>query len=611
MPDLVRERASIPVSEMNDLCVDRPTALADQASAKNQRRNHRDHQFRSDDDRDDLERILALPDRACRSSAVGSFVMLAYIRCSDLGMLRSRHDENGNPLAWQGVESLMVKRLLVIGLIASVLVVTRAGEASACSCVPLQPAAAVEKYDAAFVGILVDRPSSMMPFTEEAPYLFEVEVWVKDDLGSELVVLAPNQGSACGFEAPLGERVGVLLTVEDGKAKGNLCTTVDPDLLLAGDKPLTLDGSGPPVFLIAGYEGAARLMLLDASGGLLATVGAEGEVLNGLALCPGSEFVVELVNDQLIVRSTDDLEEVRRVDLNGLPYRVGVPGIWCRDANGDTLWLATDEWTEQTGTVYRLFDVHNLDQPLVEGEFSWLQVGTDYAVAGEGPTAKRIWRIHLESGERMLLHEIPVDEGDSEPSGNGWVDPTGDRIIITQWRYRDDNGGKTTLLLYDLDTGELIWQSETLPTADGVGWIDDTRFLASSYPDINSDDVDYLVIDTDLFEISHHAQLPGSQRVGDHLVGVIDASLQVMPLAGGEPTELRLLPSETHHLVAVLDADITVTPTTRPTAEPEPAAIAEDAQNVTIPWLAVVAVATILVVLTAAILRRQYSDDPT
>lgn len=74
-----------------------------------------------------------------------------------------------------------------------------------------------------------------MTFVEDAPYTFEVESWVKGDFGSELVVHAPNQGSGCGIEAPVGGRVGLFVTEEDGELSSSLCAMVDPDLLLAGD----------------------------------------------------------------------------------------------------------------------------------------------------------------------------------------------------------------------------------------------------------------------------------------------------------------------------------------------------------------------------------------
>lgn len=527
-------------------------------------------------------------------------------------------------------QPLMLKRLLLISLIASTLVLAPATSALACSCAALSPAEDLARFDVAFVGSLVERPPSSGSYEEEAPYVFEVDTWVKGDLGSEIIVFSPNQGSACGFEAALGERVGVMARVVDGRPLGGLCTTVDADLLLAGESPLALDGSGPPVFLVAGWAGPARLMLLDASGGLLTLVGEENESLNGLALCPGSETLVELVNDELVVRTTADLEELRRVDLDDLPYEVGVPSIWCRDERGETLWLATEEWSEKTGITYRLFDADNLDSPPLDGDYGWVEVGIDYAVAGEGHRGERIWRVDLNSRERTVLHEIPVEAGDSTPDGRGWMDPSGQQVMIAQWQWRDDSGGSTTFFLYDVATGDLLWESEVLPTADGMGWIDDTTFMASSHPDIDSDEVDYLTIDTESAEITHLDSVPGwrTLRVGDQLAGVMGASLQIMPLSGGDTTRLRILPSEAHRLVAVLDADAAITPTTAtptpitpttspnddpsPVVEPGPEATAEIPDNgTTLPWLGIVATVTLLIALAAGAIRYRGSGRRT
>jgi hypothetical protein len=508
----------------------------------------------------------------------------------------------------------MLKRLVAIGLVGCVLVVTRAGEASACSCASLQPADALADYDAAFVGTLVASPSPTT-FVERAPYTFAVEKWVKGDLGTVVVVFAPSQGGACGFEAPAGERVGVFVTIEGETPTGSLCTMVDPDLLLAGDLPFELDGTGPPLFLVAGYTGRARLMLLDAKGGLLTMVGNEGENLHGLTICPGSALFVEMVNDQLVVRSTADLSEIRRVDLHGLPFEVGVPRIWCRDPAAASLWLATDEWTEENGTVYQLVDADNLDVPILEGEFGWLDLGVDFAVAGIGPTAETIVRIDLESKEETLLHKIPVDPGDSEPSGRGWVNPAGDRVIITQWRYRDGLGGSTTIYLYDLPTGQLLWQSHGLPTADGIGWVDDTKFLAYSYPDMNADEVDNLMIDSETLEITDLADLPGYRtlRIGDQLVGVTGATLNVMSIATGEMSPVRVMPSETHGLVAVLDQTATVATTspavvttTTSAASPEVSTNPTDSRSPLLTWPGLLAapVAFAAIVSLALLYRR-------
>ena len=511
----------------------------------------------------------------------------------------------------------MGKRLMVIGLIATVLVVTRAGEASACSCAPLTPAVALEGADAAFVGTLIDRPGSETTFVEDAPYTFEVESWVKGDFGSEVVVHAPNQGSACGIEAPVGDRVGLFVTEENGELSSSLCAMVDPDLLLAGDSPLAIDGTGPPVFLVAGYDGPARLMLVDASGGLVAAIGAEGESMNGLAMCPGTDRFVEMMNDQMVVRSAIDLTEIRRVDLDNLPYERSVPRIWCRDESGDTIWLSVDDWTESGGSRIRLVDAEDLDRPILEGPYGWLEVGNGFAVGEEGPTVRSIWRIDLESQERTLLHEIPMEPGDAEPSGTAWVDPSGDRVMIAQWRYRDDTGGNSTFFLYDLTNGELLWQSETMAAADGVGWVDQDTFAGYSYPDMNSDVVDHLFIDTANETIAHLPATPGWQvlRVGEYLAGVMGAHLQVMPFDSGPVGELRLLPSEMHHLAAVLDTEAEITGTAAvaevaPPADPEVsnAAGGSHVTEALVPWPVITAAAAlILAALVGMILWRRSS----
>ncbi len=169
-----------------------------------------------------------------------------------------------------------------------------------------------------------------------------------------------------------------------------------------------------------------------------------------------------------------------------------------------------------------------------------------------------------------------MEPGDSEPSVTAWVDPSGDRVMLAQWRYRDDTGGNSTFFLYDLTNGELLWQSETMATADGVGWVDQDTFAAYSYPDMNSDVVDHLFIDTANETIAHLPATPGWQvlRVGEYLAGVMGAHLQVMPIDSGPVGELRLLPSEMHHLAAVLNTEAEITGTTAvaevaPPADPE------------------------------------------
>jgi hypothetical protein len=171
--------------------------------------------------------------------------------------------------------------------------------------------------------------------------------------------------------------------------------------------------------------------------------------------------------------------------------------------------------------------------------------------------------------------------------------------------------------LYALTDGELLWQSETMATADGLGWVDQDSFAAYSYPDMNSDVVDHLFIDTTNETIAHLPATPGWQmlRVGEYVAGVMGAHLQVMPIDGGPVGELRLLPSEMHHLAAVLDPGAEITGTTAvaeaaPPAHPE-VSTAMGGSHVTeasVPWPVISAAAVlILAALVGMILWRRSS----
>ena len=142
----------------------------------------------------------------------------------------------------------MIKRLLLLCLMASLFATIPVGSASACSCVVLDVESALVDYDAAFVGRLVERPPDQGEFLDNAPYLFEVDRWVKGDFGETMVVLSATNGAACGFEIPLGQAAGVFVTFDDGTAFGGLCSTTDAESMLAAalDEPIPADSPEAP-----------------------------------------------------------------------------------------------------------------------------------------------------------------------------------------------------------------------------------------------------------------------------------------------------------------------------------------------------------------------------
>jgi hypothetical protein len=115
--------------------------------------------------------------------------------------------------------------------------------ARACSCaVPSDIEAWVDESEAAFVGTLVgNSDTGIGELGQESISTFEVEEWVKGDLGRVVEVHSASDGGGCGFEFwDQDMRIGAIIHEEAGRLRGGLCAQLDADLLLAAM-------TGPPV----------------------------------------------------------------------------------------------------------------------------------------------------------------------------------------------------------------------------------------------------------------------------------------------------------------------------------------------------------------------------
>jgi LPXTG-motif cell wall-anchored protein len=63
---------------------------------------------------------------------------------------------------------------------------------------------------------------------DEARLLLRVEQVYKGDISNRVEVVTASNGAACGLEAGVGERVGLLLAREGGEWRSGLCSQVDP-----------------------------------------------------------------------------------------------------------------------------------------------------------------------------------------------------------------------------------------------------------------------------------------------------------------------------------------------------------------------------------------------
>lgn len=113
-------------------------------------------------------------------------------------------------------------RLLIVGSIATGVVISGSDAALACSCALGDPVTRLAEADAAFVGALIDveepepDEEGAISSADQVPWTFELEETVKGDLESPLIVMSPWSGASCGFELALGSRVGVFLYRDPG-----------------------------------------------------------------------------------------------------------------------------------------------------------------------------------------------------------------------------------------------------------------------------------------------------------------------------------------------------------------------------------------------------------
>jgi len=103
-----------------------------------------------------------------------------------------------------------------------------AGDASACSCLPVDLARDLPRADGAFVGTVLERTDREATST----LLFRVEQVYKGEIENRVEVETARGGAACGLEVPVGERIGLLLERDGGVWRSSLCSQVEPAAFL-------------------------------------------------------------------------------------------------------------------------------------------------------------------------------------------------------------------------------------------------------------------------------------------------------------------------------------------------------------------------------------------
>ena len=469
-------------------------------------------------------------------------------------------------------------RRLMLSLLLIVFIVFGNADSVSASCVPLEPRKALNDADAAFVGRLVEAPnlSGEIPFPNEDVWVFEVEEWVKGDLGPRVEVVAPVATSV-DFGFGVGERVGVLIVMRGDVPTSSGCSTTSPEILLAAARPLPVpDGEGPIAVLVGGGFGDVRLMAFDGEGRTLAYGAGEGTVRQ-ISVCPGSRFSVEVAGDffgppVVAVRDLSTLELVREIPASELaPSLDEVFGatVRCRDeAGSDVLVLITGGEPERAVIV-------NLDASLgvsLEGVWSDWQanLGMTHAVLlpyiDASPT--EVVSIELVTGEEAVLFQRGAGTG-NEMLGDIQsvaLSPDETRVAILDRIYRDDVVVQE-LIVVGIDGDNRV--SIEIPAIDNPGskalWVNNETLVVATeaYEDMTLPV--WLYDSTSLEQVGEWngwtatpVEVSAGELYGLEGMELGGAILVSAAVATGPQLEIRAIPSEGIISVVAVDDSVEV-----------------------------------------------------
>ena len=119
-------------------------------------------------------------------------------------------------------------RLTVSVLLAVVALVAAAG-AEACTCAPVDLERDLPRADGAIVGTVLERREAA---GGQRVFLFRVEQLYKGDIVNRVEVTTARDSAACGLDARVGERLGLLLERDGERWRAGLCSLVDPAAFL-------------------------------------------------------------------------------------------------------------------------------------------------------------------------------------------------------------------------------------------------------------------------------------------------------------------------------------------------------------------------------------------
>lgn len=368
-----------------------------------------------------------------------------------------------------------IVRMLVAGSVIAIAVTpVFAAPARACSCAtPSDIQTWVDESEAAFVGTLLEKVGDDL--VGDAVYVFEVEEWVKGDLGEVIEVTSPANGAACGFEFwDPAHRIGAVIYEENGELHGGLCSQIDPDVLLAAMRGPTPSATGLGHLLVGNGWSSTRLTVLDDVGAHVTDLSPPGVEKDAgtqqLEVCPGGGVMLQLTPIEITVWDLESLDIISAHDLSGLDQTSWVNDVSCRTADASSIYLlvSDDFHSSLVEVVPELSTVIDLDG--VSGK-----IGTDFVITQADHEGDATW-IDIPSGDQTVLTETPANDLRSISVA---THPTEQLVALVETDFNEGGPVEATLSIID-ETGtrleEFIIPWETYSPI----WLDESRVAVSA-----------------------------------------------------------------------------------------------------------------------------------
>ena len=504
--------------------------------------------------------------------------------------------------------------------IAAALSPALAMPAEACSCAsPGHLGEWVDQSEAVFVGTMVEKiDGGQDQFgAPSAIYVFEVETWVKGDLGDVIEVHSSADGASCGFEfwGP-DMRTGAAIHEENGVLNGSLCSQVDPDVLLAAMEGPTPSASGIPKLIVSNGWSSTRLTVLDEVGhhvtDLLPPVNEpEFSGTQLLKACPGGKFLAQMTTSHVVVWDTATLEVGTIHDI-GQSQTSWPSDLACLTPDATSIQIF---YTGESSSTLRQVSPEGEEVTEIHGVNGMIGNGlVVYQTDHDGDAML----LDLESGEEFQLTAKPANSIVGIYLAPHPVEPL---VAIGETRYDDGDGSvETVLTVFDAQGEEQF--SRVIPDGEGYApmWLTDDSLGLVVYNHTGEPSG----------SAAHIYDLTGGSDVviegwtglsmvadQDHILGIEAGTVFTANMATGELSELATIPSQEAGPIVVVDSDVAVEAvTTTTTAEPAPESttpplVAEhdDDTEIDFRWIGAGALAAFLGLLAWLTLRGPARKD--